>query len=129
MEMITEHNLINLLKKKFPKFIPYWKIYNDKWGSDMGVGNDLGPFFNYTIDEIKSENYEEVENIFNFTEFLMCSDDELVKTVIATCFLEDLLNKDPEEIQFIKFSKYLGKESITYLREWNKFQGTETKGL
>ena len=129
MEEITQYNLINLIKEKFPKFILYWEIYVNKWGSDMGLGNDLGPFFDYVVNEIKSENYNEIEKIFKFVEFLMCNGDELVQTVIATCFLEDLLNKDPDEIQFIKFSKYLGKNSIDHLRAWNEFQGTYTEGL
>jgi len=59
----------------------------------------------------------------------MCNGNEYVKTVIATEFLEALLNKDPDEIQFINFSQYLGKETIGYLRAWNEFNGTETEGL
>ena len=130
MEEITRCDLINLLKEKFPKFIPYWEEYiSDCGGTDLGISNDMTPFFDYALDEIKFENCNEVEKIFSFVEFLMCNGDKSVKNAIAICFLEDLLNQDPNEIQFVKFSQYLGKESIGYLRAWNEFHGAHTEGL
>lgn len=129
MEEIKENNLMNLFNEKFPKFVPYWDTYVNKWGLDMGLCNDVLPFGKYVIYEIKLENYIEIEKIFNFIEFLLCNGNEYVKTAIATCFLEYLLHKDPEEIQFIKFRQYLGKETIAYCRAWDKFTGVMTKGL
>lgn len=128
MGKIKEESIINLLKEKFPKFIPYWDDYVNYWGSDLG-SLEVIPFAYYTVDEIKSENYLTVEDIFIFIEFLMCNGNQAVQDVVATCYLESLLNRDPEEIQFIKFRQYLGKETIAYCRAWDEFTGVYTKGL
>lgn len=127
---IARDVLIQLLKEKFPKFIPYWKNYvNECDGVDLGISNDMTPFSDFAVNEIKSENFNEIENIFILVEFLMYNGNNSVKDAIATCFLENLLNKDPEKIQFIKFRQYLGKETIAYCRAWDIFTGVITKGL
>lgn len=128
MEEITKNNFIDLIKEKFPKFIPYWEENVNYWGLEL-ASNDVIPFAYYALNEIKLENKEEIEKIFIIIESLMCVGDEYVKTVTATYFLEYLLSKDPDEIQFIKFPQYLGKETIAYCRAWDKFTGVMTKGL
>ena len=128
MEGITKNNFADLIKEKFPRFIPYWEDNVNYWGLEL-ASNDVMPFAYNAVDEIKSENEKEIENIFILVEFLMCAGDEYVQTVIATYFLEYLLSKDPDEIQFIKFRQYLGKETIAYCRAWDKFTGVMTKGL
>jgi len=87
------------------------------------------PLTDYVVDIIKSKDENEIKRIFVFIEFLMCSGDEDVQTAIATGFLKDLINYDPDEIQFINFSQYLGKKTIDHLRGWNEFNGAETKGI
>lgn len=129
MEKITEYNLISLIKEKFPKFIPYWELYVSDWGSDEGIIMKMLPFNEYVVDVIKSEDWNEIKRIFDFVEHLMSNGNESVQNAIATGFLEGLLNKDPKEIQFIKFRKFLGKETISYCRAWDKFTGVMTKGL
>lgn len=130
MKEITRDVLIQLLKENFPNFIPYWENYvNECDGIDLGISHDMTPFSDFAVNEIKSENLNEIEKIFIFVEFLMCNANNSVKDAIATCFLEDLLNKDPEEIQFIKFRQYLGKETIAYCKAWDLFTGVMTKGL
>jgi hypothetical protein len=129
MEKISQKNLMNLIKEKFPKFIPYWESYINYWGSDLGIIVPTMQLTDYVVDIIKSKDENEIERIFNFIEFLMCNGNEYVQTVIATEFLEGLLNRDPDEIQFINFSQNLGKETIGYLRAWNEFNGTQTEGL
>jgi len=32
MKEISGKDLINLIKEKFPKFIPYWETYISHWG-------------------------------------------------------------------------------------------------
>jgi len=128
MEEITKNNFIDLIKEKFPRFVPYWEDNVNYWGLEL-ASNDVMPFAYYALDEIKTENKKEIENIFILVEFLMCAGDEYVQTLIATYFLEYLLGKDPDEIQFIKFRQYLGKETIAYCRAWDIFTGVMTKGL
>lgn len=129
MNQIKENDLINLIKEKFPKFLPFWDSYTKKVGPNRLIGDDITPFLDYAIDEIKSENFREIEKIFKFIELLMCEGDEVVQTVIEACFLQSLYYKNPHEIQFIKFSKYLEKESIAYLRKVDMSNGTHIEGL
>lgn len=129
MNQIKENDLINLIKERFPKFLPFWDSYTNKVGTNRVIGDDITPFLDYAIDEIKSENFNEIEKIFKFIDFLMCEGDEVVKTVIEACFLQSLYYKNPRVIQFSNFSKYLEKESIAYLRKVDMSNGTRIEGL
>ena len=121
--------MIELIKEKFPRFHSYWETYIRDHGSDLGITIQMLPFCKYTVDAIKSNNEAEIEKIFNFVEFLLCNGDDDVQTAITTSYLEALMSKDPEEIQFIHFAKYLGKNCREYCKAWDEFTGVRTKGL
>ncbi len=129
MEPITEKRCIGLMKENFPKFHSYWETYIRNHGSDLGITIQMLPFCKYTIDAIKSNDEVEIEKIFSFVEFLLCNGDDDVQTAITTSYLEGLMNKDPDEIQFVSFVKYLGKNSKEYCKAWDEFTGVKTKGL
>ncbi len=129
MKQITGERCIELMKEKFPGFLSYWEAYIRDFGSDNGLHIQMLPFDEYTIDTIKSNDKDEMEKIFNFVEFLLCNGDDYVQTAITTSYLEYLMSKDPDEIQFASFVKYLGKNSKEYCRAWDKFTGVKTKGL
>lgn len=129
MKKINEKQCIRLLKEKFPKFLSYWQSYIDHWGNEQGICIQMLPFSDFAIDVIKSKNDSEIKKIFDFVEFLLCQGNEAVQNAIATSFLEYLLSKDPEEIKFKEFSKYLGKNTIDYCKAWDKFTGVKTEGL
>ncbi len=129
MKKITGKNCIKLIKDNFPNFISYWNIYINDFGSDNGLTVQMIPFCDYTIDIIKSKNEKEIKKIFEFVEFLLCNGNESVQSAITTSFLEYLMSKDPDEIQFASFAKYLGKNSIRYCRAWDEFTGVKTKGI
>jgi hypothetical protein len=129
MKQITGEKCIELMKEKFPRFLSYWKDYIKDHGTDNGLHIEMIPFEEYTIDIIKSCNELEIKKIFDFVEFLLCNGDESVQNAIATSYLEYLMSKDPDEIQFASFVKYLGKNSKEYCRAWDKFTGVKTKGL
>ena len=129
MENITDENLISLLKEKFPDFIPYWKPYVEYWGMDQGLTIQITPFSEYVLDVIKSKKESELEDIFDFVEFLICNGNDSVQTTMTTSFLEDLLSRAPTEINFSTFAKYLGKESKEYCKAWDRFCGMRTEGL
>lgn len=129
MKKITEEQCLDLLKEKFPKFIPYRDAYVTCWETTHGVLALMGPFSEYAIGVIKANNTAEIENILDCAEFLLCNGDQLVQNAVATVFLEDLMNKDPDEIKFGSICKYLGKNSIDYCRAWDEFCGMRTEGL
>jgi hypothetical protein len=129
MERITGERWIELMKEKFPKFLPYWDYYIKNSGSDLGLTIQMLPFGKYAIDVIKSNNEAEIKKIFDFVEFLLCHGDDSLQTAITTSFLEYLMSKDPDEIKFSKFVKFLGKNAVEYCRGWDKFTGCRTEGL
>jgi hypothetical protein len=129
MDKITEERCIELMKESFPKFSKYWENHIRDFGSDLGFHIQMMPFEEYAVDTIKSNGTIEIKKIFDFVEFLLCQGDDSVKNAITTSFLEYLMNKDPDEIQFSKFVKFLGEQSIGYCRAWDKFTGVRTEGL
>ncbi len=129
MIQITEENCISFLKEKFPRFIPYWNSFVDYWGLGQGITIKMLPFGEYAVDVIKSKDEIEMKKLFDYVEFLICNGDDSVQTAMTTSFLEHLMGKDPHEIQFTTFVKYLGKKSIEYCKAWDKFTGVKTKGL
>lgn len=129
MKKINKDNLISVLKENLPKFTPFWEDFVKNWGLSMGLTTKLYPFSDYVVATIKSGDNDEIKKIFDFVEFLLHEGSNEVKDAIATGFLEDLLNKDPDEIRFIKFTQYLGKETIAYCRAWNEFCGVYTEGI
>ena len=129
MEKITAEHCIELMKENFPKFRPYWGSYLMDFGSDLGLTIQMLPFCEYTIDTVKSNDEIEVKKIFDFVEFLLCNGDDSVQTAMTTSYLEYLMSKDPDEIKFSKFAKFLGEKSIVYCKAWDKFTGVRTEGL
>jgi hypothetical protein len=117
------------MKEKFPEFPTYWENYIRRFGSDNGIHIQTIPFSDYTIDIIKSNNEVEIKKIFDFVEFLLCHGNDSVQTAMTTSYLEYLMSKDPDEIKFSKFVKFLGENAIGYCRAWDKFTGCRTEGL
>ncbi len=87
------------------------------------------PFSDYVIDVIKANKLSELKEIFDFVEFLLRNGDDTVQAAITTGFLEDLIDKDPKEIQFKYFCHLLGKNTLNYCRAWNEFNNFKTEGL
>lgn len=129
IKKIDAETFITLMQEKFPNFIPYWESYIGSFGLAVGVTLQVFPLCDYTIDVMKSNDESETKRIFDFVEFLLDEGDDYLQTALATSYLEYLMNKDPDEIQFRKFSKYLGKNSIDYCRAWDEFMGCKTEGL
>jgi hypothetical protein len=129
MRKITAENCISLIIERFPKFQIYWDSYVKDFGMEQGITIQMLPFSEYVIDVLKFNEKSEIIEIFSFVEFLLYNGDESVKNAITTSFLEYLLSKDPKEIKFSNFSKYLGETTIDYCRAWDKFTGVKTEGL
>ena len=128
MQTITLEECKKFLKEKFPEFIPYWEAELSLW-DDEGMFAIFSPFAAYTRELITANNPIQLKRIFENIEFLLTEGDESVQSGVATVFLEDLMNKDPDEIKFSSICQYLGKESIAYCRAWDEFCGVRTEGL
>ncbi|WP_316357467.1 DUF7674 family protein [Candidatus Neptunichlamydia sp. REUL1] len=129
MEEITEKKCIELTKKRFPKFLPYWSSYIRDFGPDLGITIQMIPLEEYTVDTIKAHSEREIKEIFDFVEFLLTKGNQSVQTAITTSYLESLMILDPDEIKFRWFVKFLGPHTLEYCRAWDKFTGVRTDGL
>ncbi|WP_316355617.1 DUF7674 family protein [Candidatus Neptunichlamydia sp. REUL1] len=129
MKEITEEKCIELMKEKFPKFLPYWEKYVEEEGLDDGITIKVIPFAEYTIDRLNLCDDLELGKIFDLVEFLLNRGDQSVQNAMATGYLECLMHKDPNEIKFRGFVKFLGKHSLEYCKAWDKFTGVRTDGL
>ena len=105
------------MKEKFPKFLAYWETYIRDFGSDQGLNIQMMPFEEYAIDAIKSNDEVEIKKVFDFVESLLCNGDASVQDAIATSFLEYLMSKDPDEIKFSTFVKFLGKNVVLPVKQ------------
>ena len=129
MKEITEERCIELIKEKFPRFLPYWERYVKEEGLDNGIIIQMIPFEEYTIDTFKFGTAQETKKILEMVEFLLDKGNEAVKDAIATEYLEYLMNIDSKEIKFRELVKFLGKHSLEYCKAWDKFTGVRTDGL
>ena len=135
MKEITEELCIELLKKELPDFFPYWESYLRDFGPELDGNFELEihthmiPVTEFAVALIKSNNQVEIKKFFDLIEFLLCNGNESVKNAVATGFLEYLMNKSPEEINFSTFYKYMGENAIGYCRAWDEFNGVKTEGL
>lgn len=126
---IHDEELMDLLLKKFPKLKSYWEPFIAYWGTDQGITTKVMPFSDYIVDVIKTDNDAEIKIICELIEHMIIHGDNGVEAAMKTIILEDLLNRDPKEIQFKKFAHHMGKESIEYCKYWNKFCGCKTEGI
>jgi hypothetical protein len=63
-------------------------------------------------------------------EHLMLQGDDAVKDAVATCFLENLINRTSAgDIPAANFVHLLGPESVAYCKAWDEFTGVKTEGL
>lgn len=132
MEEITERNCIEILKHRFPNFLPYWVAYLNHWNMDEDSAKKeeviikILPFADYVINLIKNEQMLELKTVLKFVEYAICNADMPVKIAMTESFFDYLLSKDPKEIQFKAFCHYLGEKSMTYCRSWSKLNGIKT---
>lgn len=130
--MISKEGCMQLIFEKFPGFQSYWDIYKQWWGDDeSGFHNDISEFSHYIKDLLKEKkcNPEKLKEIFGFSEYLILNGDDDVKNALCTCFLENILNQTPSEINPDQFVPYLGQESREYCKAWDEFTGVKTEGL
>lgn len=141
---ISKEVCIESLIKEFPEFLPIWDSYKSEykildeevcgitpfWGDTSFFGG-MAKFSDYVSDLLKENevNSMQISRIFSFMEYLLVNGDQDVKNGVTTCFLENILNQTPEQIDPNKFVQHLGIESKKYCQAWDEFSGIRTEGL
>ena len=110
------NNCLDLITEKFPAFQSILKSYKSEYDEEsLGITlfGGMAKFSDYVSNlMIQNEhNSSEINEIFSYMEFLLVNGDENVQNAVATCFLENILNKTPEQINPKRFVKYLGPKS------------------
>jgi hypothetical protein len=129
MEKITGERCIELMKEYFPNLSTHWDSYIQSHGSDLGIAIQMLPFEKFAIEAIKAKDEITIKKIFYFVEFLFLNGDESARNAIAKCFLENLMDRDPEEIKFSTFVQHLGKYALRYCKVYDQFTNVKTEGL
>jgi hypothetical protein len=80
----------------------------------------------HVAEKLLNGEVEKVAPVFEFIERSLLEGDQDVKNGAATCFLENLMNRD---IDARLYSSKLGRESLAFCRAWDAFTGVETPGL
>lgn len=98
---------------------------------DTDLWGDMIAFSHYVIDllRVRETPSSYIQDIFAYTEYLLLQGDEDVQNAVCTCFLENILNVTPEQVDPKRFVQYLGEESRSYCRTWDAFTGVCTEGL
>ncbi|MCE5315831.1 MAG: hypothetical protein LLG04_00525 [Parachlamydia sp.] len=140
-QIINKDNCINLIMQEFPQSIPFFsssqiivEIQNDDETFEQpqrkSLFGEMMEFSNYVIALLQeNQNPIYIKDIFEFMEHLLAEGDEDVKDAVATCFLENILNRTPQDIHPHTFVSFLGKESRDYCKAWDRFTGVFTPGL
>lgn len=129
--MVLSKLLMSFLLNEVPEFQSAWEMHQSEWNGEIaGLCNDMTAFADFTEKQIKIENVKVLTRIFILIEALMAQGEQEVKDIVATCFLENLLNDvSAKRIPANGFLSYLGPKSTDYCRAWDDFTGVITEGL
>jgi hypothetical protein len=129
--MISEAQCMGLILSRVPEFGQAWEDHRNYWkGEEAGLCNDVSAFSDYVADQINQGKRDNLKTIFDLTEELLTDGDQDVKTVAATCFLENLQNKaSANGLYSPDFVPFLGPNSRAYCEAWDSFTGVKTEGL
>ena len=103
-------------------------FYDEALGTNVSLDMSALAVF---VGEAFSDNKDmDFSQLFLYLEEVLVGDDEKAADAVATCFLENLINKSSHgEFSSLKFVKLLGPESREYCKAWDEFTGATTEGL
>jgi hypothetical protein len=130
--MIQTEDILELITDCYPEFGPRWNEGSLFWPEEGQMPTACGILseFSYLIaEQLEEERVSNIPSVFALIERFLAEGSEEVKDAAATCFLENLHNRVPEEIAATFFVPFLGPRSREYCRAWDRFCGTETEGL
>jgi hypothetical protein len=129
--MIERLESIEFILNNVPEFKNIWQKHHEEWAEEnVGHCNDMYPFVDFAVEYIQLRDSEMLKRIFAVAEHLLINGSEEVKTAVATCFLESLINRaSTGKIDSNFFVKYLGENSKLHCKAWDEFSGAQTIGL
>ena len=125
--MIRSHDSIPMILAEFPEFGRKLEEHLRYWGmTEAGLCNQMAVFQRYVEDllQVFPLETEDVQRAFNLVERMMTEGDRELQDAVATCFLENFLNRG--RIKPTALSPYLGTESRKYCKAWDAFTGVDS---
>jgi len=118
------------MSKLIPSFEEHW--YSDdacfNFGEESSIYGVFSDFSTLVIDRLKNNHLTNAEQVFSFIEsVVVLGGDEANAACI--CFLENILNLVPNEIEPKTFVPFLGQKSRKFCRDYDIFTGVKTNGL
>lgn len=128
MSQIAEY--VEKLSHLIPEFSERWESEDSyfNFGADSTIHGVFAEFSLIISTRLKSDTLENTEEIFSFIESEVIKGGDVAEAA-CTCFLENILNRTPQEINPKTFVPYLGPESKEYCKAWDDFTGVKTPGL
>jgi len=125
--MIIPEQCMPLILERFPGFEGRWREHLESWGGKpRRLCGDMTTFSFHIRDLVAQHELDTLPAVFTLIEEWMVHGDEMVRTAVATCFLENLLNLEVEPKCFVPL---LGPVSREYCRAWDESTGVKTEGL
>jgi hypothetical protein len=127
----SPQDLLDNLLALCPEFSKTWEDESYLWTRDDGTFTECGvfaAFSHYIADILTNIEAPRLAEVFEYVERCMHGNEQ-VSTAAATCFLENLMNRTPEEIDPQRFVPLLGPDSKDYCQAWDEFRGLQTAGL
>lgn len=103
-------------------------MWTDEETGTLSFCGVFAAFSHYVASILMSNEPCSIEAVFEYVERCMKYNED-ISTAAATCFLENIMNRTPEQIYPSRFVPLLGTESRYYCRAWDEFCGVRTEGL
>ena len=128
----SKANHLAALSGILPGFAAYWESDVDFNEGDFDEHTLCGIFWSasrVTQDLLSAGNTESVRNVLDYIEGVMQTGASDEGDAAVTCFLENLLNVTPTEIEPKTWIPHLGSDSRAFCRAWDDFTGCRTEYL
>lgn len=121
---------IHNLSEFIPEFESEWESDNSGFnsGDDSTIYSVFSAFSGLAVQRLKKDDLPDRERLFEFIESVLVKGGDEANAAF-TCFLENLLNVTPGEIDPGSFVPFLGQASKDFCRRYDKFTGIFTEGL
>ncbi len=120
------------LSALLPGFAAYWEsnaYYNGSDVNEHTLWDVYSDASTVAKELLSSGNTESISKLLNYVETVMQSGTPDERDAAATCFLENILNVTPTDIDPKTWIPLLGSESRAFCRAWDTFTGCRTEYL
>lgn len=127
--MIESNSLLPLLVEAYPGVRQRLVATVDQWLTDDGSISPcavFGDLSTIVAERFEAGEFDGAEQLFELVERCIVQGSEEVAAGATTCFLEGIINRAGTGSLAVHF---MGPQSKSHCRAWDKFTGVKTQGL